>query len=53
MKIEVKKLPKSRVEIEVTLEKSEIKPYYDRTLSDLSRTVEMKGFRPGSGRAFR
>ena len=47
MKIEVKKLPKSRVEIEVTLEKSEIKPYYDRTLSDLSRTVEMKGFRPG------
>lgn len=47
MKIEIKKLPKSQVEIGVTLNDAEIKPYYDRALADLSKTVMMKGFRPG------
>lgn len=47
MNVEVKKLPKSQVEIEVTLDEKEIKPYYDKALTDLSKTIEVKGFRPG------
>ncbi|EKD49510.1 MAG: Trigger factor [uncultured bacterium] len=48
MKIEQKQLPKSELEITVTLEQSELEPYLDKAAAKLSKDIKIEGFRPGN-----
>lgn len=47
MQHEVKKLPKSQIEITVTLSDEEFDKYRKMACEELSREVNIKGFRPG------
>lgn len=47
MSIEVEKLPKSKVKITLTLPKEEFLPYLDRAAKELSKEVDIPGFRQG------
>lgn len=47
MKSEVKKLPKSMVEITVELSVEELKPYLEKAAAKISETAKIEGFRPG------
>src|SRR3989344_9167837 len=43
-----KKLPGSKIELEITLTPLEFKDYHDREYEEAIRKVEIKGFRPGT-----
>ncbi|MFA6305910.1 MAG: trigger factor [Candidatus Gracilibacteria bacterium] len=47
MDYKIKKLPKSEVEIEITVSQEEIEKYYQKACEELSKEVNIKGFRPG------
>lgn len=47
MKTEIKKLPKSEVEIKTSIPWEEWKIFLDIAAADISRSVKIKGFRPG------
>ena len=47
MKIELKKMPKSRVKLEIEVPKSELGKYFDEAYKKLSNQVNIKGFRQG------
>lgn len=47
MEHQVKQLPKSEVEIRVTLTKEELKPFEEKALAEFSKQLKVKGFRPG------
>ena len=47
MKTSIQKLPKSKIEISVEVSARDFNNYYQQTLFDLSKTVSIKGFRPG------
>ena len=48
MDVNIKKLPKSQVEISVELAPEELESYRKKTASQLSQSLEIKGFRKGS-----
>src|SRR3989344_6620497 len=48
MKNSFKKLPGSRVELEVSLEQKEFLPYYQSAYEAALKNVHLKGFRPGT-----
>jgi trigger factor len=43
----VKKLPKSEVEITVTITAEDLKKHFEKAAEDISKEVNIKGFRPG------
>mgnify|MGYP001559264251 CR=1 FL=1 len=47
MKTEIKNLPKSQLELAVTLSEGELENYFDAAAKELSRHNPIKGFRPG------
>ncbi len=47
MKIEVKKLPKSLVELLIEVEPLELVPFMKRSAEKISETAKIEGFRPG------
>ena len=47
MDYKIKKLPKSEVEIEITVSEEDIEKYYKKACENLSKEVNIKGFRPG------
>lgn len=47
MKLETKELPKSQLELAITLSESELENYYDAAAKELSLHNPIKGFRPG------
>lgn len=47
MQITSKKLPKSQIELTVEVSVEELKPYLDRAASELSKNMNLDGFRPG------
>jgi trigger factor len=47
MKSEVKKLPKSQVEITIEVSLEEIKPFLEKAAKKLSKDLKFDGFRPG------
>lgn len=47
MKVESKNLPKSQLELTVTLSPDEVVPYFDAVCQEFSRQNPIKGFRPG------
>lgn len=47
MKTNFKKLPGSKIELEVELDKNEFLPYYKRVDEQAIANVQIKGFRPG------
>lgn len=47
MNYEVKKLEKSAVEVTITLEKAEIKPIFDKIVTEFQKGAEIPGFRKG------
>ncbi|MBI2465905.1 MAG: trigger factor [Candidatus Sungbacteria bacterium] len=47
MDIQTKDLPKSQIEITITLSTFELEPYLDAAARELSRINPIKGFRPG------
>lgn len=47
MKNAIKKLPKSQIEIAVTAEPDELKPYLAKAAEDISKDNPIDGFRPG------
>lgn len=47
LKVEVKNLPKSQLELAVEMEAAELRTYLDRAVEKLSREVKIEGFRPG------
>ncbi|MDP3764665.1 MAG: trigger factor [bacterium] len=47
MRVETKSLPKSQLELAVTLAESELENYFDAAAKELSRHNPIKGFRPG------
>ncbi|MCX6764642.1 MAG: trigger factor [Candidatus Nealsonbacteria bacterium] len=47
METSIKKLPKSKIEIEITLSPSEFDEYYKKAILNLKEKIEMKGFRKG------
>lgn len=47
MEHQVKNLPKSEVEITVTLTADELKPFEEKALAEFSKQIKVKGFRPG------
>lgn len=48
MKVEIKKLPKSEIELAIKLDESELEPYAQKAARNLSQSHPVKGFRPGS-----
>ncbi len=48
MKSSFKKLPGSRVELEVNLEQKEFLPYYQAAYDEALKNIHLKGFRPGT-----
>jgi len=47
MQVTTKKLPKSQIELTIEVTPQEIEPYLDRAASDLSKKMNVPGFRPG------
>lgn len=47
MKTTIKKLPKSKINLTIELEKAEMVKYYDQAFEELAPSVKVKGFRPG------
>jgi len=47
MKNSVKKLPDSKIEIEIEISPEEFERYYQRAVSEVGKEVKIKGFRPG------
>lgn len=47
MQIEIKKLPKSRVEISFELTAEELEPFIEKAVLNASQNVKIEGFRPG------
>ena len=47
MKLESKDLPKSQLELAITLSSDELEKYLDASVRELSRHNPIKGFRPG------
>ena len=47
MKINIKKLPKSEVEIEGVLEAEAFEAYFNKALKKIGENIELKGFRKG------
>ncbi|PIZ76453.1 trigger factor [Candidatus Peregrinibacteria bacterium CG_4_10_14_0_2_um_filter_38_24] len=47
MSYTIKKLPKSEVQIEITVPQEDIEKYYKKACEELSKEVNVKGFRPG------
>ncbi|MCD6149160.1 trigger factor [bacterium] len=47
MKIEIKKLPKSEIEIKTIIPWEKWKGFLDLAVADISKNVKIKGFRPG------
>jgi len=47
MKIEIKKLPKSEMEIKTTIPWEKWKGFLDSAVADISKNIKIKGFRPG------
>jgi len=47
MEFEIKKLPKSEVELTVTVPAADLEKYHTKAAEELSRDVKVKGFRPG------
>jgi FKBP-type peptidyl-prolyl cis-trans isomerase (trigger factor) len=48
MKTSFKKLPGSKIDLEVTLEQKEFQPYWDAAYERALSQVNLKGFRPGA-----
>lgn len=48
MKPTIKKLPNSQVAIEVTINKTDFKPYWEAAYEKARLGIELKGFRPGT-----
>ena len=48
MKSSFKKIPGSKIEVEVVLDQSDFKPYWDSAFESAMSKVELKGFRPGT-----
>lgn len=48
MKVELKKLPQSRVSLTIELAPEEFEAYLNEAASDLGQTVQIKGFRKGN-----
>jgi len=46
-KYDVKKLPKSQLEIKVTISANELEPFLNRAIETLSNQTKIDGFRPG------
>lgn len=47
MEHQVKELPKSQVEIRISLTKEELKPFAEKAMAEFSKQLKVKGFRPG------
>ncbi len=47
MKTEIKKLPRSKIEIKTEISAEEMKPFAAKTLNEFVRQTSIKGFRPG------
>jgi trigger factor len=47
MDYEIKKLPKSELEIKITIADEEIKKHRGKAIEELSKDLKVKGFRPG------
>ena len=47
MKAEIKKLPKSEVEITIEVSPAELTPYLTKAAAKMSETAKIEGFRPG------
>ncbi len=47
MEYKLKNLPKSQIEIEITISKEKMDEYYEKACEQLSKEVEVKGFRLG------
>ena len=47
MQIQIKKLPKSRVELDIEVPQEEVESYLDKAAENLSKETEIQGFRPG------
>jgi len=47
MKVDIKDLPKSQIELTITLSPQEIEPYLDKVAQEVSKEKNFKGFRPG------
>jgi FKBP-type peptidyl-prolyl cis-trans isomerase (trigger factor) len=48
MKVEIKKLPKSTVQLQITVPAEKVKEAYQQSLENLAKTAEIKGFRKGN-----
>lgn len=47
MQYELKKLPKSEIELKVTVSEDEMREYHKKASDEISKDVKVKGFRPG------
>lgn len=47
MKTDIKKLPKSKMEITVEVSYEDLRPYVEQSLNEFAKATEIKGFRPG------
>lgn len=47
MKLDIKKLPNSQLELTVELSSPEVEKYYDQAAKNLSQDLKISGFRPG------
>ncbi|MDO8513662.1 MAG: trigger factor [bacterium] len=47
MKTTIRKLPKSRINLTIEIDKSEMEKYFDQAFDELAPSVSVKGFRPG------
>lgn len=47
MQVEVKKLPKSKVELNISVEAKELEPYLEQAAKDISQSISIPGFRKG------
>ena len=48
MKTSIKKLPHSKIELEITLDAQEFNTYWDNAFAQALSSVQIKGFRPGA-----
>lgn len=47
MKVETKKLPKSKIELSISIEAKEMEPYLEQAVKDISQNLSIPGFRKG------
>lgn len=47
MDIKITKLPKSAVKLEIVEKAEKVKQYFDKSYEELSKNIDIKGFRPG------